>query len=431
MLDVVATNYKEYEMKRLMIALVAAFAVVSCGGEKRSEEPNKERAIVGADRLLADQFDLVKGKRVALVVNHTARIADGTHLIDALVAAEDVEVVALFGPEHGIRGDAAAGEDIVSGKDEKTGLPIYSLYGESNKPTAEQLDGADAIVFDIQDVGARFYTYISTLYYVLQSAAENDVAVIVPDRPNPIGGKAEGPIRQEGFSSFVGIAPIPVRHGMTVGELAKFFVGEGLLKTETDPKLEVVPVLNWKRDEYYDETGLEWIAPSPNMPNLETAIVYPGVCFFEGTNLSEGRGTNEPFLQFGAPFAESVELINKIGSYGVEGVAMEATSYTPKSLPDMSPNPKFKGETVNGVKIKVVDREKFDPVFFGVAATSAFRELYPEDFEFKERWFDLLTGSSQTREMIEAGKTPREIADAWSAELTAFEKTREKYLLYQ
>jgi len=384
----------------------------------------------GADILISEKLDIIKGKGIGIVTNHTAILSNGTHIADTLVKIDGIKVIALFGPEHGIRGDAAAGEHIKGGIDSKTNIPVYSLYGEYRKPTKDMLKGIDVLIFDIQDVGARFYTYISTLFYTIQSAGENNLEVIILDRPNPIGGlKFDGPILDKKHLSFVGIAPIPIMHGMTVGELANYFVSEKLIGDFPNIKMTVLKMKNWKREMYFDECGLPWLKPSPNIPDLNTAIVYPGTCLYEATNVSEGRGTFEPFLTIGAPFINSEQLIKEIKLHKFSGVSIEPITFTPDSIPNMVNNPKHRNAKCNGIKIKVIDRKVFEPVEFGIILLYSMKKLFKE-FELREKSFYRLTGQTKTYEQINTLISPEEIIKSWASGLDSFQKVRQKYLLY-
>jgi uncharacterized protein YbbC (DUF1343 family) len=375
-------------------------------------------------------MDLLKNKKLGIVTNNTAVLSNGVHLVDTLANIKGIHITALFGPEHGIRGDAPAGEKIESGTDPKTGIKVYSLYGKISKPTKEMLADIDLLIFDIQDIGARFYTYISTLYKVLQASAENNIPIIVLDRPNPIGGLyADGPIRKDSLSSFVGIAPIPVTHGMTVGELAKLFAGREYIGKGLKPALTVIKTENWKRNKYYDEYEFPWVSPSPNIANVEAELVYPGTCFIEGTNLSEGRGTQLPFLTIGAPFINSKELISELKKLKIKGAEFEAVSFTPVDIPGKAKDAKLKDSLCNGIKIKVTDRKEFQSVKFGIKLICALRKLYPSQLSIKA-FFDKLTGDGKIKEMILAGEKPENIINYWQGELNDFKKIRKQYLIY-
>lgn len=392
--------------------------------------PQRNVVVPGADILISREMNLIEGKRVGIITNHTAILSDGTHLVDALVKNPKVRIISLFGPEHGVRGDAAAGEHISSGVDEKTNIPVISLYGERRKATKEMLKDIDVLIFDIQDVGARFYTYISTLFYGIQSAAENNIPIIVLDRPNPIGGiKVDGPVLDMKHTSFVGIAPIPIMHGMTVGELAKYFAGEKLIGDFNDVMLTVVKMENWKRSMYFDDCKLPWLNPSPNIPSLNTAIVYPGTCLIEATNVSEGRGTHDPFLTIGAPFINSEELIKELKEFDIKGITLTATDFTPDSIPNMVNNPKQRGKLCHGIKINVTEREKFEPVKFGFLLLYSLRKLYG-DLEIREKSFYRLGGKTESYKQLASLEKPEKIFKSWEKELKEFLTIRSKYLLY-
>ena len=385
----------------------------------------------GADLLLKKHEDLIRGKRIGLITNQTALLSDGIHLADALAQDKDVKLMALFAPEHGIRGDAPDMMDIQQGKDPKTGIPVYSLFGEITKPTAEMLKGIDILVFDIQDVGARFYTFISTLFLTMEVAAENNLPFIVLDRPNPIRGlSVEGPVREEPLKSFVAWPPIPIAHGMTMGELAMMANGEGWLKDGEKADLRVIKMEGWDRSLWYDETGLRWTQPSPSMLTLNTAVVYPGACLIEGTNVSEGRGSSRPFEYVGAPWIEPDKLTAALNRMKLPGVTFEPETFTPKNVSRLTTDLKFDGEICRGVFINVRNRDIFEPVKTGVAVLSALYRLFPQDFKFRADRLDGLAGTGRVREMILQGKPVDEIAASWKKEVDLFKNRRRKYLLY-
>lgn len=393
----------------------------------QTEEP---RVKTGADLIIEKYFDIIKGKKIGLTTNHTGLLHDGTHLVDVLHKKNDVEIIALFGPEHGIRGDAPDGLSITHGADAKTGITVYSLYGKVNKPTKEMLKDVDILMFDIQDVGARFYTYISTLFYILQAGAENNIPVIILDRPNPINGvNVDGPILDMKYTSFVGIAPLPIMHGMTVGELAVYFNEEKLLGENLKADLTVIKVETWQRVQYFNDIFDNWVNPSPNIPNLNAAIVYPGVCLIEGTNVSEGRGTYEPFLTIGAPFIDSEKLIEELNSLNIKGASFNGIEYIPVEIQNMANSPKYENETCNGIKIFITDRNSFEPVKFGVKLIYALHKLFPE-FKFNESRFNKLAGTNKLLEAIKNGIKPEDIFKSWESELSDFNKIRTKHLLY-
>lgn len=386
---------------------------------------------MGADRLAADNFKILAGHRVGLVTNHTAMVGD-RHLADILHAAPSVQLVALYGPEHGIRGDAPAGAKVGDEVDPKTGVPVLSLYGKTRKPTPEMLENVDIMVFDIQDVGARFYTYISTLGYCMQAAANKGIPFVVLDRPNPLGGNLlEGAIMDPGLETFVGLYPIPVVHGLTIGELAKIIQGEKMLDGLEDLELTVVPMEGWKREMLWSDIGEKWNPPSPNLPDFETALIYPGACFFEGVSASEGRGTQEPFLVLGAPWVDGEKMAAELNRRELPGLKFEATSFTPEDIPNMAKNPKFKGQKVFGVRHIVTDANKVRPVAAGVNLLDVFLAQAPEKEEFFQAgWIRALSGTKQLQPMLMAGKSPEEILASWESGLEKFRETRQAYLLY-
>ena len=412
--------------KYLVISLIIA-VTVSCSNSDKIQLGVK----TGADILISEKIDLIANKRIGIITNHTAILSNGTHLVDTLFSKNNIKIISLFGPEHGIRGDAPDGLTISDGIDSKTGLPVYSLYGKTRKPTKEMLADIDILIFDIQDIGARFYTFISTMYYGIQAAAENNIPIIILDRPNPINGNlVEGPILNSEYKSFVGIAEIPIRHGMTVGELSLYFNQKNVLGTDTTASLDIIKMKNWERSNYSDQTKLPWITPSPNMPNIETAIVYPGICLLEGTNISEGRGTETPFLQFGSPFINSKNVINELTKLGMNGCLLSEIEFTPIAIPNKSMHPKYLGEKCQGIKIKITDRNNFNPVDFGVKLIYVFNKLYPENFTFRDNWIDKLWGSDRLRKQVIANVLPENIISNYMKELNEFIEIRKDFLLY-
>ncbi|APC49198.1 DUF1343 domain-containing protein [Virgibacillus halodenitrificans] len=408
----------------ILSSLTAVFA--DKGKEKRKEEGNSNELKLGVEILLEEQKSLIEGKRVGLITNPTGVDQDLNSIVDLLHNDPDVDLTALYGPEHGVRGDAQAGEYVEYYLDDETGLPVYSLYGKTRKPTPEMLEGIDVLLFDIQDVGTRFYTYIYTMAYAMEAAQENDIPFIVLDRPNPLGGhKVEGPVLDPDYASFVGKYPIPLRHGMTVGELAELFNEE----FQIDADLKVVKMNGWKRNMYYDDTGLEFVLPSPNMPTLTTAIVYPGAALIEGTNVSEGRGTTKPFELIGAPFINGTDLAAELSKKNLPGVKFRAASFTPSFS-------KHSGKLSHGIQIHVTNKKAYKPVETGLHIVKTIHDMYPEDFAFRAEnssgisFFDNLIGNGWVREAIESGSSVKEIQKQWKHELKDFEKLRKDYLLY-
>ena len=380
--------------------------------------------------LIKDELFRLKGKNIGIITNHTGILKNGTHLADTLSSIDGINVKYLFSPEHGIRGNYEAGAGVENGTDPKTGIKVISIYGKNYRISKEILKELDLLLFDIQDVGARYYTYISTLYYAMETCAENKVPLMVLDRPNPIAPiKEEGPLTEKEFQSFVGIAPLPIVHGMTSAEIARFF--NYLFEKEKKPicSLLLIKMKNYSRKKFFDGYFTSWIKPSPNMSSIETAIAYPGTCLIEGTNVSEGRGTQEPFLLIGAPFINSGKLISALKGQGIDGIEIEPALFTPKDIPGTATNPKFKNEVCRGIKIKIKDRYKFEPVKFGVKLIYSLNRLFPE-FKFIPASIDKLWGSPGIRNMIENGDKPEKIFNKWNKELNNFINLKKKFLLY-
>ncbi len=380
----------------------------------------------GLDVLITEHLELLRGRRVGLVTHPAAVLPDLTSAADALLNA-GIRFSALFGPEHGFDGSAADGAAVGDSTDARTGVAVYSLYGPTKEPTPAMLANVDLLVFDMQDVGARFYTFISTLYYVIRAAAKNRKPLIVLDRPNPINGAVmEGPLVTPGLESFIGILPIPIRHGMTCGELARYIVAECKLAVD----LKVIAMRGWRREMWFDDTGLPWVPLSPGMPHLTTATVYPGMCLIEGTNLSEGRGTALPFEVVGAPWLDGDRLAQTLNRIALPGVRFRPLHFVPAAS-------KHANQTCRGVQVHVTDRQAFRPVETGLHVVAACRAQAPEPFEFlSSSWegraphFDLLTGSTRVREGLLAGAPVRDLVADWAESADTFAHAREKYLLY-
>ena len=407
--------------------------LVVAGCQPRSTSPSVQ---TGAEVLAANDFQALDGERVGLIVNHTARV-DTAHLIDRIARAPNVELGALFGPEHGLRGTAGAGEKIADGRDERTGAPIYSLYGDTPRPTADEMTGLDALVFDVQDVGARFYTYITTMGLAMQAAAEADLRFVVLDRPNPLGGRyVSGFMMEPAHQSFVGRYPIPVAHGMTVGELARFIKAEELLPGLQDLDLTVVSMQGWSRDMQWPDTGREWVPPSPNLPTWKTALVYPGMCFFEGVRVSEGRGTDHPFLQIGLPWDRDAasSVVKTLQSRSVPGVSFDTTTVTPTARPQAAPSPRFEGQTLHGFRLRVTNRRDIRPVELGIYALHAVyqRAQAEGDTAFVSRPEHLtrLAGTQQLQSLLAKGASPDSIIASWENGIAQFRERRRPHLLY-
>ncbi|HUF75203.1 MAG TPA: DUF1343 domain-containing protein [Longimicrobiales bacterium] len=414
-----------------MFALPAAIACTCCGGappgDAVSEAPEaSQRAVQGAVRpgievLLSDSLHLVAGRRVGLITNHTGIDGEGRSDIDLLFEHPEVDLVALYGPEHSIRGDAQDGVIIDSSVDPRTGLPVHSLYGATRKPTPEMLAGVDVLLFDMQDIGARYYTYVSTMALAMEAAGEQGIPFVVLDRPNPIRGDVvQGNVLDPDFATFVGMYPVPMRHGMTPGELARLYVEDFGI----DVDLTVVPMSGWSRSMAFEETGLPWVAPSPNMPSLESALAYPGTCLFEGTNLSVGRGSERPFQWIGAPWLDAERVVAALEAYGFDGVRFDVATFVPSSPSDG----KYDGQEVRAVRV-VGASTVYDAPRIAVAMLVEIHRAHPAEW----RWlgtFDRLAGTDELRLGIEAGLDMEALTADWGAALAAFQVQRAPHLLY-
>ncbi len=406
-------------MKELFPIVVACFAtlVFTCNLHADAKGAPAE-VLTGLDVLKRDNFAPLKGKNLAVVTNHTARDREGNHIIDLLMKADGVKIVALFSPEHGLYGELD--EKVGHGVDKKTGLKVWSLYGETRRPTAEMLKGVDTIVFDIQDVGARFYTYSATMGIMMEEAAKNKLAIFVLDRPNPITGlNVDGPIADEKNLGFTAFRRIPVAHGMTFGELAQLFNKEyGGINAD----LHVIKMENWKRDMWWDETGLTWINPSPNMRTLTQATLYPGVCLVEATNLSVGRGTDQPFELIGAPWIDGQKLSAAMNASNLPGLRTYPIEFTPAK------GHKLGEQKCRGIFFLVTDRNALEPVRSGVTLAHHLFKIHGEKFEV-----DKVVRLLQNQEVTEALKTtdPAKVAQMWEDDVEQFRKLRENYLIYE
>jgi uncharacterized protein YbbC (DUF1343 family) len=410
------------DVMRLALTLVPTIRPILTAVQPGTAPPNAAMASVltGMDVLLRDGSDLLRGKRLGLVTNATGRTRGGQSTIDALHDSDGWRLTALFSPEHGIRGEAEAGQTVDSSMDQQTGLPIYSLYGTATRPTDAMLSDLDVLVYDIQDVGARPYTYLSTLLEVMRAGAQHGMPVVVVDRPNPIGGdRVEGNVLDPAFASFVGSAPIAMRYGMTIGEMGQFFVG--VLGIDAD--LTVVPMEGWQRSIWFDETGLGWINPSPNIRSLSAAAIYPGTVLFEATSLSEGRGTSTPFEWIGAPTIDAGAWADRLNQLGVPGVRFAASDRTPHSA-------RYAGQLCHGVSIEITDRGQLQPMALGVTMLATARSMFGQRVQIAADTFDRLAGTDALRRAIEGGASAEEIVAGWQPGLQAFGAQRERYLLY-
>jgi uncharacterized protein YbbC (DUF1343 family) len=371
----------------------------------------------GLDVLRDRQFDLLQGKRVGVVTNHTGIDAKGKHLVDLLLEA-NVNIVKLFSPEHGLYG--IKDDKVADMVDEKTGLPVLSLYGATRRPTPEMLAGVDVLVFDIQDIGTRFYTYISTMGYCMEEAAKAGVSFVVLDRPNPITGlRVEGPIAQEKHLGFTAYRPIPLVHGMTVGELARLFNAEFDINVD----LTVVEMQGWRRDMLRDDTGIAWVNPSPNMRSPLQALLYPAIGMLESSNIAVGRGTPTPFELFGAPYIDGQALAARLNAFKLPGLLFEPVTFTPRNT-----HHKFNDTVCHGVRVIATDRSAIDSVHAGAVFAWTLHQMYPDDWQ-SELFVRMVQNDDAVKGILSAAD-PMSVNDVWRAELDAWKATRAKYLIY-
>jgi uncharacterized protein YbbC (DUF1343 family) len=429
----------------LPAALLAALAATRQGGEPAAApvsnpvpapvaipadtdrpSPRDEAAapIPGIEVLLRDSLHLVRGKRVGLITNHTAVTRDGRSDIDALHAAPGVRLVALYAPEHGIRGNVDGGEHIASGRDRRTGVPVFSLYGATQRPTEAMLRGVDVLIYDIQDIGARPYTYVWTMTFAMEEAARRGIPFIVLDRPNPVTAKVEGPLMQWEMRRrgplITGAYPVPLRHGLTSGELARYVNAEYRLGT----KLTVVPTTGWKGSAWFDQTGLPWINPSPNIRSLDAALSFSGLVMLETTNLSVGRGTASPFGYVGAPYLNAQELLRRLRGYNLPGVRFELSEFTPRGEGWMQ----FRNQRCRAVRIHVTDREAYRPVLTALVFLSEIRKLHPQQLGMGPML--QMLGSEWAPAAVRRGDDPRAIYARWERENADWERRIARYRLY-
>ncbi len=429
----------------LLLGSIITFS--SCQRERAVSALQEQKKVkLGIDVFLEKHLSLIKGKKVGLITNPTGVDSLLQSTIDLFHNSAEINLVALYGPEHGVRGNAQAGEYVPFYIDEKYSLPVFSLYGQSLKPEPgmfkniddymrsfdtkkigkipekAMVDRIDALIFDIQDVGTRVYTYIATMAYSMEVSAEYGIDFIILDRPNPINGQdMEGPILEyPEFSSYVGLYPIPMRHGMTAGELAMLFNDKFL---EKKARLTIIPMEGWERKMWYDETRLAWVIPSPNMPTLDTATVYPGQVLWEGTNISEGRGTTKPFENFGAPWIDGYELTKRLNELILPGVRFREAWFTPAFS-------KYRGELCGGAQIHVTDRNRYRPFASTLYIIKTVMDMYPDHLKFHADYIDKIMGTSKVREALEKGTDIKDILKNFEEPLSNFSKLRKSYLLY-
>lgn len=412
-----------------VVVLVAALSLSTgaCEPAESSsmEAPEPQQVLPGIDVLLRDSLHLVAGRRIGLITNPSGMDAQGRSTIDRLHAHPGVELVRLFAPEHGLRATAGEGQFIEDSVDPDTSLPVTSIYyaGSKRAPSPEDLDGIDVVVFDMQDVGARYYTYIYSMALSMEAAGRAGVGFVVLDRPNPIGASIQGNVLDPAFATFVGLYALPMRHGMTPGELARTF--QGAFGIDVD--LSVVPVTGWSPSQRFDATGLPWVPPSPNMPDLTSALHYPGTCLFEGTNLSVGRGTRRPFQQIGAPWLNDTELADRLNDLELPGVRFEPVRFTPNEPSDG----KWGGQEVAGVRFVETDASAYDPTTAAVVALVEARAQDPAQWDWNTAHFDRLAGTDSLRLGIERGLEAGELTRGWEAARDAFVAIAEPFWLYE
>jgi uncharacterized protein YbbC (DUF1343 family) len=381
----------------------------------------------GLEVLLRDSVHLVRGRRVGFLTNQTAITSRGESGIDLLHASPDVQLVALYGPEHGLRGGVEGGVKIESGVDARTGVPVHSLYGATQRPTPEMLRGVDVLLFDMQDIGARPYTFVWTMAMAMEAAAQQRIPFVVLDRPNPITDRMEGPLMQMEMrnvgQAITGYYPVPLRHGMTVGEIARYINGEFGIGAD----LTVVPAANWKPSQWFDETGMPWLNPSPNIRSLEAALSYAGLVLTEATTLTIGRGTDAPFSYVGAPWLDAARVLERMERHDLQGVALDTTSFVPEGEGWVP----FRGERVRAIRLRITDRDAYQPVRLTLALMSEIRALHPDQFRITNDGMTQMLGSRWAREAFDRGEDPQVIWQRWQQELDAWRPVRERYRLYR
>jgi uncharacterized protein YbbC (DUF1343 family) len=404
----------------VLVAICTLTAFAPANYSAQSTAPNGSVSVgatlTGIDVLEAEHFQPLAGKRIGLITNQTGIDRNGRSTIAILAHAPGVKLVALFSPEHGIAG--ALDSAVASSVDPTTGLTVYSLYGATNRPTDAMLSGVDALVFDLQDAGVRFYTYITTMGYAMEAAAQHHIAFYVLDRPDPRGGdRVEGPMLDAGRTAFTAYFAMPIIPGMTLGEMARMFNAENHIGCD----LRVIAMRNWRRSEWFDETGLRWVSPSPNLHSFQAEIVYPGLEILQNAGVSVGRGTDLPFGQFGAPWIHGEQLVSELNGRGIPGVRFAPAKFTPTSG-------LYQGELCEGARVEVTNRAVFDPMRLGLEIAATLSELYPQTFDARNMMF--LLGSQSALEQLDRGDAPETIVAAWKETLAPFMAMRAKYLLY-
>jgi len=415
------TGRKRALLKFNHIIMTIVLALLSLGAApadaKTKHSGHAARVQTGLDVLEAQKFAPLRGKHIGVITNHTGLDSQGRSTVDALSHATGLQVVALFSPEHGLAG--RNDENVASSKDPSTGLPVYSLYGETRRPTEEMLKGIDALVFDVQDAGVRFYTYTATMAYCMEEAAKHNIAFFVLDRPNPLGGEiVEGPMLDADKTNFVGYFPMPVRYGLTIGELAQLFNGENHIGAD----LHVISMRNWHRNYFFESTGIKWIPPSPNLRTIKGSIVYPGIEILQSAGVSVGRGTQTPFEEFGAPWLNGDEVATSLNAVHLPGLHFAGQPFIPVvGL--------YSGQRCGGVAIRIIDRFAVRSMRLGLEIAAILQRLYPK--EFNSAKLIELVGNADTLQQLQTGVAPEKIVASWSDSLSTFDKVRRKYFLYK
>jgi uncharacterized protein YbbC (DUF1343 family) len=415
------TSASTAKLPRVFLLLTLVLIPFSCQASARSAKKHSTsrvgRVQTGLDVLATEKFAPLQGKHIGLITNHTGIDAQGRSNVDLLTHAAGVTVVALFSPEHGLAG--RNDEKVASSKDPSTGLPVYSLYGDTQRPTDAMLEGIDALVFDVQDAGVRFYTYTATMGYCMEEAAKHKIAFYVLDRPNPLGGEiVEGPMLDADKTSFTAYYPLPVRYGLTIGELAQFFNAESNIHCD----LHVIAMKNWHRNYFFESTGNRWIPPSPNLKTIKGSILYPGLEILQNAGVSVGRGTEAPFEEFGAPWLDGETVANALNDKHLAGVHFAAQPFIPVSG-------LYSGQRCGGVSIRVTDRFTVRSMRMGLEIAAILQKLYPKDFDAAKTL--LLLGNADTISQLQQGTSPEQIVSSWSAGLSSYDQVRRKYFIYK
>lgn len=433
----VVRQYKCLIMKTvdtiLLIVIFAGLFFTSLFGANPSQnqliEQNRIQVITGLENLLQNHTEKIQGKCLGIVTNHTGVDDYGVPNWIRLRELQNVKVIALFSPEHGLSGQFQAGEIVLNNEFSKEPIKVYSLYGKTKKPTPDMLKEIEILLYDIQDIGTRFYTYITTLGLILEAAGENNIPVLILDRPNPITGiHISGPVLEEHLKSFVGYYPIPVQYGLTVGELATMIINEKWITSY--PEIEIIPLLNWERALWYDETTLRWVKTSPNIPDLTTALVYSGTCFLEATNISEGRGTPHPFLWIGSPWINGEQLSYSMNKHNLPGVLFESINFTPSIKEKVNIYCKYQNEECKGIEINITNRNVFNSVEMGIFLLTTLNYLYPDKLQINPDRMNRLFGTEILTEGLMNKTHPKDIINQYKSTLENFKKIRIKYLLY-